>query len=161
FLDDSAPTSSPAPARLDFSGSGIGMSFPSLAPGLKQPFFIGDGKTGTGVGSVQQFIVPAGATRFFLGTVDGIEWRNNTGSLNVVVTSTQPQPVGRAVNRDFNGDSRSDILWRHSSGLVYQWLLNGTSVTGTGSPGSVSLEWAIVGVGDFNGDGKADILWRH
>ena len=44
---------------------------------------------------------------------------------------------------DFNGDGRADILWRHTSGLVYLWLLNGTSITGTGSPGSVDLSWAI------------------
>ncbi|HXJ83748.1 MAG TPA: VCBS repeat-containing protein [Candidatus Methylomirabilis sp.] len=160
FLDDSVPTSSTAPPRLDFSSAGLGMSFARLAPGLKQPFFIGDGRTGNGTGAVQQFVVPAGATRFFLGTVDGVQWHNNTGSLNVQVTST----VGggpTAANHDFNGDSKSDILWRHASGVVDEWFLNGTSVIGTGSPGSASPDWTIAGVGDFNGDGKADILWRH
>ena len=49
----------------------------------------------------------------------------------------------------------------HSSGLVDVWLLNGTSVIGADSPGSVSPDWQIADVGDFNGDGKADILWRH
>ena len=64
--------------------------------------------------------------------------------------------------RDFNGDGKTDILWRRtSSGQVYVWLLNGTSVIDAGSPGTVSSDWQIAGVGDFNGDGKADILWRH
>src|SRR5262249_30828659 len=63
--------------------------------------------------------------------------------------------------RDFNADGISDILWRHSSGVVYEWLLNGASIIGAGSPGTASTDWRIVGVGDFNGDGKADVLWRH
>ncbi|HXJ83042.1 MAG TPA: FG-GAP-like repeat-containing protein [Candidatus Methylomirabilis sp.] len=67
----------------------------------------------------------------------------------------------RRVEQDFNGDGRSDILWRHSSGVVYEWQLNGTTVIGTGSPGGAGTDWTIAGVGDFNGDGKADILWRH
>src|SRR5882724_8417633 len=62
---------------------------------------------------------------------------------------------------DFDGDGKSDILWRHTSGTLYQWLLNGTTVIGAGSPGGAPTDWTVVGVGDFNGDGKADILWRH
>jgi hypothetical protein len=31
----------------------------------------------------------------------------------------------------------------HSSGLVDVWLLNGTSVIGTGSPGGTSTDWQI------------------
>src|SRR5262250_3185752 len=27
----------------------------------------------------------------------------------------------KTVDRDFNGDGKADILWRHSSGLVYEW----------------------------------------
>ena len=94
FLDDGVPTSSPALPRLDFSNAGLGMSFPSLCPGLKQPFFIGDGLTGKGSGAVQQFVVPPGAKRFFLATVDGVEWQNNTGSLNVQVTSSSGAAAG-------------------------------------------------------------------
>jgi len=62
---------------------------------------------------------------------------------------------------DFNGDGKADILWRHTSGVVYEWLLDGTSQIGAGSPGGAGTDWTIVGVGDFNGDGRADILWRH
>jgi hypothetical protein len=66
-----------------------------------------------------------------------------------------------AVDRDFNGDHTSDILWRHTSGAVSIWLLNGVTITGQGSPGGATTDWSIAGVGDFNGDGKSDILWRH
>jgi hypothetical protein len=58
---------------------------------LQQSFFIGDGLTGTGVGSVQTFIAPEGATRLFLGSMDGGGWYNNVGSFKVVV-ETAPVP---------------------------------------------------------------------
>jgi hypothetical protein len=70
FLSDAAP-SGPAPASLDFSGTAIGRSFSSLAPALQQTFYIGDGLTGEGSGAAQSFLVPDGATRLFLGIVDG------------------------------------------------------------------------------------------
>lgn len=65
---------------------------------------------------------------------------------------------------DFNGDGRDDILWRHSSGLVINWL--GTSGAAFVNNHSVSAmvrttDWRISGVGDFDGDGKDDVLWRH
>lgn len=56
----------------------------------------------------------------------------------------------------------SDILWQNSNtGEVYLWLMNRTSTTNQGSPGTVSLAWSIKGVGGYNGDGKADILWQN
>ena len=44
---------------------------------------------------------------------------------------------------DFNGDGKADILWRHSSGLVSIWLMNGTSISGIGNPASVGSDWTI------------------
>src|SRR5207247_1100615 len=60
---------------------------------------------------------------------------------------------------DFNGDGRADILWRHASGAVAIWLLDGTAVIGSAILGVIGADWSIVGVADFNGDGRADILW--
>ena len=88
FLDNSQPDSTPAPASLDFSA--IGLNFSSLAPQVKQVFFIGDGLTGTGSGAVQNFIVPAGATRLFLGPQDFGTF-NNSGSFTVTVQAV-PEP---------------------------------------------------------------------
>ena len=92
FLDDTQPDSSAAPSP--FSASITNAIF---TPDLKQPFFIGDGLTDTGSGSVQQFIVPAGATRLFLGTMDGEGWYNNVGSFSVTVKAApllSIQPTG-------------------------------------------------------------------
>jgi hypothetical protein len=64
-----------------------------LTPGLQQIFFIGDGSLGA-------ISVPTGATRLFLGTVDGFGWYNNTGTIDVTVniasgtsTSATPEPA--------------------------------------------------------------------
>jgi hypothetical protein len=62
---------------------------------------------------------------------------------------------------DFNGDGRSDILWRNFGVWeVVEWQMNGTSVIGGGSAGSSLGTWSIVGQRDFNHDGRADLLWR-
>lgn len=99
FLDDRAPNASPDPPGLDFSDGSLGTAFGQLCPGLKQPFFIGDGLTGHGTGARQQFVVPAGATRLFLGTVDGFDWNTNTGAFSVQVTSTLPISIGADVHQ--------------------------------------------------------------
>jgi hypothetical protein len=76
FLGPSEPAD-PAPLRLDFTI--IGTSFTSLSPQLDQVFLIGDGLTGDGSGSVQQFVVPAGATRLFLGIADAPNFQGDPG----------------------------------------------------------------------------------
>jgi hypothetical protein len=88
FLGDDSPTGSPTPDSLSFQ-SGLGFAW--SAPGIGQIFFIGDGLTsdsyaGMFNGDKQSFIVPSGATRLFLGTVDGGGWYNNTGSFSVDVS---------------------------------------------------------------------------
>jgi len=99
FLDDGMPNNSPTPPGLDFSDGGLGRAFAQLCVGLKQPFFIGDGLTGQGAGAPQQFVVPPGATRLFLGTVDGFDWNTNIGAYGVTVTSTTPMSIATGVNQ--------------------------------------------------------------
>jgi hypothetical protein len=55
-------------------------------------FFIGDGLTGTGIGNVQEFTIPTGATRLFLGPMDGFGWFNNSGVIDVILTTPQVSP---------------------------------------------------------------------
>ena len=77
-----------APAGLNFS-TVASQSQATLSPQLNQVFFIGDGLTGTGSGSVQQFVIPAGATRLYLGSSDGAGANyNNSGSFTVAVSDT-------------------------------------------------------------------------
>ncbi len=96
FLGNSLPTSTPAPAALDYST--LGTTFSSFSPQLKQVFFIGDGLTGKGTGSIQTFVVPIGATRFFLGDVDGFGWYNNGGAVSGSVSAGPvPEPSSAAL----------------------------------------------------------------
>ena len=63
---------------------------------------------------------------------------------------------------DFNGDGRSDLLFRGPNGEVRSWLIDGANLTAQGTYNPVPLDWSIVDAhGDYNGDGKSDILWRH
>jgi sugar lactone lactonase YvrE len=57
-----------APAAFNYTSAGDSQL--SYSPLLDQIFFIGDGLTGTGTGSVQTFYVPAGATELWLGIAD-------------------------------------------------------------------------------------------
>lgn len=110
FLDDSQPDLSAAPPRLEFLPGGNvsgGKDYLTLMPALKQVFFIGDGLTSGGV--QQGVIVPTGATRLFLGTMDGYEWSNNRGSFDVEVTAI-PEPA--TVSLLALGMVAAGIAWR-------------------------------------------------
>jgi len=85
FLDDEQPDQSPDPPNLDFSTE-ASRNYLTFSPGLKQPFFIGDGRTADG--TVQSVIIPEGATRMYLGTMDSSTWLDNSGELDVIVTTS-------------------------------------------------------------------------
>lgn len=94
FLDDAIPNGT-APDRLDFNESGLGVDFTTLEPALGQVFFIGDGVTRAG--QTQTFIAPAGATRLFIGLIDGSGfygastcYTDNTGGFTYRLQATPP-----------------------------------------------------------------------
>jgi hypothetical protein len=68
-----------APASLDFTSGGIGTSFTSLSPALDQVFSIGDGLTGDGTGTIQDFYVPSGAGELVLGISDACNYNGGPG----------------------------------------------------------------------------------
>jgi PEP-CTERM motif len=79
FVGPGVPTPPPPPA-LDFTS--IGTGFTSLSPLLDQTFFIGDGLTGDGSGTVQTFLIPSGATELFLGISDEYGYAGSPGFYN-------------------------------------------------------------------------------
>ena len=61
---------------------------------------------------------------------------------------------------DFNGDGRSDILWRNTTTGANTIWRSANSATPQ-AVAAVATSWRVVGSGDYNGDGRADILWRN
>jgi serralysin len=94
------------------------------------------------------------------GATNGVinDWTINNSSLVQVSSDWQIVGVG-----DFNGDGADDILWRHDSGLLGNWLGgdSGVFATNNASLVHVPLDWAVVGTGDYDGDGTDDVLWLN
>ena len=65
---------------------------------------------------------------------------------------------------DFDGDGRSDVLWRNDNGWFTSWTSNasgGFTSNDANHFHSIPTSWQVVGTGDFNGDGRADVVWRN
>lgn len=153
FLGDDRPDVTPAPELLMFTDDGNvpgGINYTSLSPLLKQVFFIGDGRTNTGV--IQQITVPAGATRLFIGVADNPTYANNTGNLSVLVSAGQMiAPVL------LNETEFSPTNWTFAQGPIHDGnpSLSGPNTvtveqraTG-GNPGAAEYIRAFFRVGDF------------
>ena len=87
FLDGGQPAT--PPPTLNFTKD---FSFTSISPELGQVFFVGDGLSGRGTGTVQRFEVPIGATALYLGFADAPEatgppgaYGDNSGELTGIV----------------------------------------------------------------------------
>lgn len=79
FLGSGDPSTLAIPPALDFT-SLAARNYTNLKPQIGQIFFIGTGVNSDG--SYRQIVVPPGASRFYMGIMDGYQWNNNVGSLN-------------------------------------------------------------------------------
>ncbi|MGP0071444.1 MAG: hypothetical protein ACLPWF_05870 [Bryobacteraceae bacterium] len=96
FLEDGQPDRFKAPKLLDFKR--LGLNFTSLAPELRQVFFIGTGATKDGV--TRRYLVPKGAARLYLGIMDSIQWSNNSGSFMVTVNVERAETSSQISSTD-------------------------------------------------------------
>ena len=103
-----------------------------------------------------------------LGAINAGQFLFGAAAIAANLIPTAPAQAGPAIPandaaNDFNGDGRSDILWRSTTGQMSDWLgqANGGFVGNDANAfTTVATDWTIVGTGDFNGDGRDDILWR-
>ena len=96
------------------------------------------------------------------GTTTGWDFATGIGTVNVANLvnnwSGSSEPV-LADTHDFNGDTKSDVLFRNGN-TIGMWLMNASAVLSSGSVATVTSAYSVVGARDFNGDGKADLLWH-
>lgn len=134
FLGPDAPDLSPTPDGLNF-GSANTREFQELRPDLKQPFFMGDGQSG---GRTQRFIAPEGATRLFLGTMDGVGWYNNGGVFSVEVELDLPKlsVADLSLPEGASGETTSTVTVRLSEAATEPVRFQYATREGTATPGS-------------------------
>jgi Tannase and feruloyl esterase/FG-GAP-like repeat len=104
-----------------------------------------------------------------------------TTLVNGIPVASNPQDLANSANytcinvtqvatHDFNGDGKSDVLWRDTSNNIGMWLMNGSAISQSGVIGNATTFWSVVGQRDFTGsglpnsttsnNGNADVLWR-
>jgi len=91
-----------------------------------------------------------------------VVWLTNNGQMASYGYVYGIVPAGWSIAGvgDFDGNGKSDILWRNTNGTNAIWFMNGTRLASTAFTATASGIWSIKGVADFDGDGKADIFWQ-
>jgi hypothetical protein len=86
----------------------------------------------------------------------------------VKVASSYPTDYTQATNYDFvgygdfDGDAKTDILWREqTTGEFEIWFMDGLTVSSTATFADVrDTTYTVLQITDFNSDGITDILWE-
>jgi FG-GAP repeat len=139
------------------AGGSSTVTFSALAAGLQWTAFTTDPwitltgpLSGVGSGAVSFSVGPSAVIRRgFIGI----------GGFTFMVVQT---PVPFHSMRDFDGDARADVFWRHrTSGQNVLWEMDGLGVVPVPLPSVPDTNWDVKGGGDFNGDNATDVLWRN
>jgi uncharacterized protein YkwD len=115
-----------------------------------------------GLSSSASWPRPAADTPYAV-TISNVAVSGSPRSFTYDVVVMDPAQATGPARFDFNGDLKSDVLWRHTSGGdVWLWPMAGPSRTAETYVRTVpDANWEIRGLGDQDGDGRADILWRN
>jgi hypothetical protein len=72
---------------------------------------------------------------------------NGSQVLQTGVLGSVPASWTAAETGDFDGDGKSDILWRNTAnGAVAIWFMNGVQVSSPAPVGTVGLDWTVQSV---------------
>lgn len=141
--------------RLVASGAPEGGVALALSPSMRlSNDFNGDGRSDV------FWRETGGAFTNWLGRVDGGLVNNDTAAFR----SGVPMEWRVAGSGDFDGDGRSDVLWRNDNGQITNWLGRADGSIANNDRialSAVEASWRVAAVDDFNGDGRADILFRN
>jgi uncharacterized protein YkwD len=135
------------------------VTVPTVAPVLTRNDFNGDKKS--------EILWHNNTTNPVTGVTTGTGniaiWTLNGTTVTSAATSTAALPLSwkTAGTGDFNGDNKTDVLWRNDNGTVVLWQMDGATVTSSTAVAQLAADWKIAGTGDFTGDGKSDLLWRN
>ena len=72
---------------------------------------------------------------------------DGTTVLSSTAVGSNPGPTWEIKGTgDFNGDSKSDILWQHDNGTAAIWTMDGTDVLSIGAAGSFNpgADWHLI-----------------
>ena len=116
------------------------------------------------VGSTLQYTGGSLTLTGFAGTLVAVQTGVNNLVELISASTVDDRSFLRGQGHDFNGDGRSDVLWRNDNGAVTNWLGQDSgrfADNGANAYVNVPGSWYIAGTGDFNGDGRDDVLWRN
>jgi hypothetical protein len=149
FIGTATPLVGSEPPALTFTGD----AFATLSPLMQQTFYIGDGRSATN--QVQQFNVPAGASRLVLGVPDGCCVRGAPGSYcdnsgqfisDATVSGClvlSGQSSGRTVC-GAGGTASFSVTITGTGVPAYQWRRNGVPIPTSGPGGNPSAASATL-----------------
>lgn len=106
FLDEQTNPGA-APPALDYSSLDTQNKL-QYFPELYQVFFIGDGLGSAG--AQQEWVVPPGATRLFLGSADGWNWEDNSGTFTFTIKKDDSLTTCTPTVSVASGGSQSMVL---------------------------------------------------
>jgi hypothetical protein len=147
-----------------FVGANVAMTGPAgNIPVTKEPLSSGLGTDETlvwrptGIGYTR----PNGDTTYRITLTSNNTTFGLPSPLSYSVTVIDAETLDPAFAGDFDGNGRSDLIWRNeSTGQTSIWLMNGTTFS-SGAVVMNNVAWRPALLGDFNGDGKSDIVWRN